>query len=211
MVRCTKEDALETRSSILDAAVDVFHSHGVSQTSLADIATAAGVTRGAIYWHFKNKSDLFDAMCERVRLPLEAMIESSADENAQDPLGHFRSWCLHALQEALHNPLSRKVFEIVMHKCEFVDPQDPILIRQRECFLQGRQNIERVLRLAVVKEQLPRKLDPAMAAIMVHAMLFGVLDHWLFSPDSFDLETQSGRVVDTCIHMLQTAPSLQKE
>ena len=58
MVRRTKEEAQETRNSILDAAERVFFEKGVSRTSLADIAQAAGVTRGAIYWHFAHKSDL---------------------------------------------------------------------------------------------------------------------------------------------------------
>ncbi|KSB87046.1 hypothetical protein LFZ31_05135 [Salmonella enterica subsp. enterica serovar Newport str. S09097] len=39
-------------------ALRLFSQQGVSATSLAEIANAAGVTRGAIYWHFKNKSDL---------------------------------------------------------------------------------------------------------------------------------------------------------
>src|ERR1700694_2113664 len=93
MARNTKEEALETRSRILDAAEDVFHARGVSGTSLADIAAATGATRGAIYWHFKNKSDLFNAMCERVRLPLEAIMEADAELQASDPMGHFhRPW-----------------------------------------------------------------------------------------------------------------------
>ena len=49
MVRKTKEEAQETRSAILDAAELVFKENGVSRTSLAEIATAAGVTRGAVY------------------------------------------------------------------------------------------------------------------------------------------------------------------
>ncbi len=56
----TKQKAEETRQQILDAAVREFSAHGVSRTSLTDIAIAAGVTRGAIYWHFKNKVDLFN-------------------------------------------------------------------------------------------------------------------------------------------------------
>ena len=210
MARSTKEEALETRSRILDAAVEVFHARGVSQTSLADVANEAGVTRGAIYWHFKNKSDLFNAMCERVRLPMEAMIQNSAEESAVDPLGQFRSWCLYALEEGAHNPQTRKVFAIILHKCEFVDPQDPIYMRQKECFLQGRINIQRILRYAVAKGQLPRNLDPLLAAIMVQALLSGILDNWLFSPESFELSEQTVRIVDLCIHTLQTAPSLQK-
>src|SRR5437660_4863612 len=90
MARCTKEEALETRSRILDAAEDVFFAQGVSRTSLADVATAAKVTRGAIYWHFRNKSDLFDAMVERVRMPMESIMTSNLDDPASDPLALLR-------------------------------------------------------------------------------------------------------------------------
>ncbi len=62
MVRRTKEDAQETRNRILDTAVEVFNRQGVAETSLNDIAREAGVTRGAIYWHFANKVSMFDAM-----------------------------------------------------------------------------------------------------------------------------------------------------
>ena len=54
MARRTRDEALETRNTILDTAERVFSERGVSHTTLADIAAAAGVTRGAIYWHFKN-------------------------------------------------------------------------------------------------------------------------------------------------------------
>ncbi|MDP1673909.1 MAG: TetR family transcriptional regulator, partial [Burkholderiales bacterium] len=57
MARRTKDEAVETRNQILDAAEKVFSARGVSRTSLADIAEAASVTRGAIYWHFKDKAD----------------------------------------------------------------------------------------------------------------------------------------------------------
>ena len=71
MARRTKEDALATRHQLLDAAERVFAEKGVSRTSLNDIAQAAGASRGAIYWHFKNKADLFNAMLERITLPME--------------------------------------------------------------------------------------------------------------------------------------------
>ena len=62
MVRRTKEEAQETRNRILDAAERVFVERGVGRSSLNEIATAAGVTRGAIYWHFQDKADVFNAM-----------------------------------------------------------------------------------------------------------------------------------------------------
>lgn len=65
MVRKTKEEAAETRSRLLDTAEEVFLREGVTRTSLQRIAEAAGLTRGAIYWHFQDKADLFNAMMER--------------------------------------------------------------------------------------------------------------------------------------------------
>jgi TetR/AcrR family acrAB operon transcriptional repressor len=79
MVRRTKEEAQETRNRILDTAEQVFVKKGVSNTSLAQLAEAAGVTRGAIYWHFRNKADLFDAMMSRVVLPMEEMAARAGD------------------------------------------------------------------------------------------------------------------------------------
>lgn len=62
MARKTKKESLETRQDILTAAARVFSTHGVAKTSLNDIAKEAGVTRGAIYWHFENKTDLFNEL-----------------------------------------------------------------------------------------------------------------------------------------------------
>lgn len=45
------------------------------------MAKEAGVSRGAIYWHFENKIDLFQAMLERLRLPLEELARASESED----------------------------------------------------------------------------------------------------------------------------------
>ena len=52
MARRTKQDAQATREALLDAAEHVFEQRGVARTSLNHIAEAAGLTRGAVYWHF---------------------------------------------------------------------------------------------------------------------------------------------------------------
>ncbi|WP_272942305.1 TetR family transcriptional regulator [Kingella kingae] len=54
-MRKTKEEAQKTRQHLLNAALEVFWRKGVTQASLHEIAVEAGVTRGALYWHFKNK------------------------------------------------------------------------------------------------------------------------------------------------------------
>ena len=81
-----KKKAADTRNSILDAAEDVFNDRGYSKTSLNEIALVAGVTRGAIYWHFKNKEDLFNEMCERVRTPMREQLEKAVADSAGNPI-----------------------------------------------------------------------------------------------------------------------------
>jgi TetR/AcrR family acrAB operon transcriptional repressor len=211
MARSTKEEALETRNRILDAAENVFHENGVSRTSLADVAHAADVTRGAIYWHFKNKSDLFEAMCKRVRLPMEAMVSTGKDGNESDPIGQLRATCIFILTETVRNPHSHKVFDILFHKCEYVDPIDPISVRQQECFLEGTANIERILRNAIARGQLPEDLDVATAGVMLRATVDGLLNNWLFAPGSFDLENNAEKLIDACIDTLRYAPSLRTQ
>ncbi len=210
MARSTKEEALETRARILDAAERVFHAQGVSHTSLADVAKAADVTRGAIYWHFKNKSDLFDAMCERVRLPMEAMMEESADQRSVDPLGQFVKIGVFVLKRVACDPQSRTIFDIIFNKCEFVDPNDPILVRQRECHMQGMISMQQTLENAIAKGQLPATLDIPMACLLVHATVTGLMNDWLFAPESFALEEVAEKMLLACIHSLKTAPSMQK-
>lgn len=202
MARCTKEKALETRERILDAAEDVFHAKGVSNTSLADVADAAELTRGAIYWHFKNKADLFDAMCQRIRQPMQTVIEATADINTSDPLGQLHEAGMHVMRQAVENPHHRKVLTILSHKCEFVAASDPILVKRQEWLAHGQFNLERILTNAKAKGQVPAELDIRLAALMLHVTFDGLLHLWLFSPESFDLVADAEKILDVAMSSL---------
>ena len=209
MARNTKEKAQETRERILDAAEDVFYDKGVSNTSLNDVAQAAGVTRGAIYWHFKNKSDLFDAMCRRVRDPMISMIEGMADRTTADPLGQLRTGCAFVMQQVVENPHYRKVLTILFHKCEFLDANDPILIFQKNWLVHGIDTVKNVLENAKEKKQLPSDLDIHTASILLHITFDGLLNSWLFMPDSFDLIDAAARINETVLDSIQTNLALR--
>ena len=57
----TKEEAERTRKAILKASLKVFSTKGYVRARLEDVAREAGVTRGAIYWHFDNKAKLYSS------------------------------------------------------------------------------------------------------------------------------------------------------
>ncbi|MBL4867857.1 MAG: TetR family transcriptional regulator [Pseudomonadales bacterium] len=84
MARKTKAEA--TRQTILTAALEVFASRGVAQASLEEIAREAGVTRGAVYWHFKNKGDVFWALYEQMYLPFYEMVLNDLTQDHPSPL-----------------------------------------------------------------------------------------------------------------------------
>ncbi len=62
MARKTKEDTEQTRLAILDSALLTFYEKGFSRTTFDEIAKRINLTKGAVYWHFKNKADLIAAI-----------------------------------------------------------------------------------------------------------------------------------------------------
>ncbi|ACC69669.1 TetR family transcriptional regulator [Paraburkholderia phymatum] len=208
MVRRTKEEAQETRTRILDAAEQVFSEKGVSRTSLADIAQTAGVTRGAIYWHFANKGELFTEMFDRVLLPLDELKAASVDPNEADPLGRLIEICTVCLRDTANDPHRRRVFDILFHKCEFVEEMGPVMARYQNTMREGLTNIQTCMRNAISKGQLPADMNVPVAASMVHAFISGSLKDMLFVPEVLDFGRHARQMVESMIDALRS-PALR--
>ena len=82
--------------------------------------------------------------------------------------------------------------------------------QRREVSLECNSRIALTLRNAVNRGQLPEDLDPARAAISIHAYIDGLLYQWLLASDSFELHAEAERWVDTGLDMLRWSPSLRK-
>ena len=76
MVRKTKIEAEKTRMEILNGALDVIYEKGYSAANLNEIATRIGMTRGAVYWHFRNKEDLFYSLIEELNQQIAEQFET---------------------------------------------------------------------------------------------------------------------------------------
>ena len=205
MARKTKDQALETRHLILDTAERLFSEKGVARTSLAEIAAAADVTRGAIYWHFKDKIDLFDAMLERMTLPIEEMLIEHAPMQAEDPLGYLRRAAFNVVRRTALDASRQRVFEIVMFKCEFVDEMHAVRERMASARDACLADIEAAVRAAKRKGQLPKATNPRRAAIGLHALIDGLIANWVIDPTRFSLEREGPRLVEMFIDGLACA------
>jgi len=205
MVRRTKEDAAITREQLLDAAT-VFRQRGVARSSLAEVAAAAGVTRGAVYWHFRDKADLCAAMCERALLPLETSLRDAGTAEHDDPMNVLRELALAALTRLATDPRSQAVFEVMLHESAESAEMAAIAERKHRERRQCLVHIERVVQQAIACGQLPEDTDASLAARALHACIGGIMQDWVLDPAAYDLAACAAGLVDAIVAGLRTAP-----
>ena len=195
MARKTKEEAQATRGRILDAAEHVFQARGVSRTSLHDIALAAGVTRGAVYWHFEDKGDLFNAMLERVFLPMEERKLALASASPGEVLPGVRTLLLDILALLVRDEQARRVAEIVTQRMEFVEEMSKVRQRRQQVRREFQRQLERALRQGQRSGEVVPAPSARQLALGLHALLDGLIHNWLFDP-SHDLRRVGAKAVD---------------
>jgi TetR/AcrR family transcriptional regulator, acrAB operon repressor len=206
MVRRTKADALSTRRQILDAAEAVFRARGVSRTSLQDVAAAAGVTRGAIYWHFKDKSEVFLGMMSRVCLPCEDADVAALSGMEGDALAQLTAMALEPLGELQQDAHLRQVFHIAMHCTEYTDELAPVRQQRLQAVRGYQAMMVALLERARRAGQLKPGLALASAAAGLYALVDGLMRHGTLAEGTFDLTAVGPVAVQTYIDGLRAQP-----
>ena len=195
-MRRTKEESAQTRQRILAAARDMFARQGVTRTSLEQIALAAGVTRGAIYWHFSNKTELFYAMREQVSLPCVDQVDPTLlGADPADPLAGVERLLRGLINRVETDLATRQTFQILTFKCEYVGEL------QRELELQLTHNREfmskltQAYRRAECANQLRADLKPELAALDTFSFLIGLLRLWLMDEDGMLVRNAAAELI----------------
>ncbi|MGD0672313.1 MAG: TetR family transcriptional regulator [Candidatus Binatus sp.] len=171
---------------LIDAAMDLFASYGYRGTSLARIARAAGVTKGALYWHFADKGEFFIAVVSKVLGEWELVFEKSAQAaNAVEFRAEFVRMfdTMAALNEK--NPWVSRLLLIIALESHKIGPR--VLRSMRKANLRGiasfRELVERGQRLGV----LAADLDPTWAATQIYSSYLGLAMLWYLHGPRFDL------------------------
>lgn len=206
MVRKTKEDAEITRQDIIHAAREMFLLKGVSRTSLEQIATHAGVTRGAVYWHFKNKAELFYAMREQVFLPLidrmdDTLLSDQELTADSDPLSRIEKSLLDTIKELDHDLATRQTYEVMMSKCEYVDEFADVL----QDILNNCSGIVEKYESAYEKAQklnlVQSPLSAKELAMDTHLFFSGLLHMWVKDADGSLFRNRAQTLIQTHIKL----------
>ncbi|WP_339649684.1 TetR family transcriptional regulator [Halopseudomonas pelagia] len=200
-MRRTKEDAEKTRLKIIEAALVLFSRNGFSNTTLAMIGTEAGYSRGPIYWHFKNKDDLYQAVLACSQEPLEQLINNAAREtgNPVEAIDTFaRQWLVLLAEDVWF----RQSFEILLNKTELTEAVAPTLKRERELTRHIVDTLAQLVAQAQQLKQIPATQPAEKLGLLVYTYLMGVTQSWLFAPELFSLKQEEAFFVQRLHGML---------
>jgi TetR/AcrR family acrAB operon transcriptional repressor len=191
-MRRTKAEAAETRCAVLTAAEKLFFEKGVANSTLDEIASAAGVTRGAVYWHFDSKSDLFLQLYNAAQLPRVNMSDAAGSGcEDTDPLLLVETIALDWF-EMLANDVQRQRLLTILLRTNFEGEFVPVLRELETLDDEHIKNMERIFAKAEDKGQLSPPWNPAACSRAVKWQMKGICWEWLLFGRKFDLVALGG-------------------
>jgi len=202
VVRKTKEEAELTRQAVVSAALKVFSRQGYAATRLDDIADEAGVTRGAIYWHFKNKADLYTELQFRAAERLERVIAEAVEEGGRE-IDIMRRIMIRIWSYLEEDEEFRAVQELSMLKSELTpDLQDGMAQK-----LEGMRSQAAWLSESVRRAIEQGDIDPDLAVEEVargyYAYLNGLVLMWVLDPSSFSIKASAPALAELFLRGLR--------
>lgn len=207
MARRTKQEADETREALLDAAEQVFLERGVARASLDEIARAAGCTRGAVHWHFRDKLGLFLALDERLVLLQDELRERLCCDPNRPPLEHMAYAISAAMDDLERDPRRKRLLTIMLRRCEYVEEMAPALERRRAADLAFRTTLREHFERAELRGELAPNWKPERAAFFFYALISGFLNEWLRGNAGFELAAEVGPAVCTFLACVAQQPA----
>lgn len=202
-MRKTKIEAQKTRQHLLDAALEVFWRNGVTRSSLQEIAQEAGVTRGALYWHFKNKEDLFDALFHCYFTPLVEPFDSDEAKASDNLWAHLRQSILGIFRRMAQDEKHQKFCNVLYMKCEASPANQAITELVEKYYEIGHGQIRSVMQLCHQRGLLPADTDLELSTLYLQSCVAGLIGIWNYNPGQFDILPAAERILDTCFSALQ--------
>lgn len=190
-MRRSKEDAEQTRQAVLDAAEEIFCSQGVAAATLEKISRRAGVTRGALYWHFKDKADLLAALHERSRPVQDALIRAAAQNGHEDPLGLLEQAAIDMLVAFEQDARQQRMFMIM----NFGSPDEGHTVWLQQVNTELFRTLLRLICQAEQKGELKPDFSANEVTVIMIATVNGLIGDWLRSGRLFPLADLGARLI----------------
>jgi len=194
-MRKTKEEAEETKKKIVESAVELFEINGYEATRIEDVAEKAGLTRGAVYWHFKTKVDLYEYILTMFEKRLDKLIEESARQTVS-PVSR--------LQWLIVNMITRQEILVGFRQMKMVAISNLKVIKSTNILRKrGEKTADKYMKVLrqIVTEgieagEIREDVDPAHAAWLTAFVVAGAIGINLHKPALSELRESVSDIID---------------
>jgi AcrR family transcriptional regulator len=171
------ERAAERRAAIVEAALDEFIARGFTATRLDDVAKRAGVAKGTIYLHFKDKESMFEELIRTAIVPLVGRLQAPppVGGSIRDALEGFAHAFIHEVATTRRGDIVRL---IVAEGPRFPSIAD---FYYREVIGRGLAGIRALIELGIARGEIKQKELPRFPQLLVAPALIAVIWQSLFS------------------------------
>ena len=166
MARRTRAEMEETRALLLATARKVFTERGYADTSMDDLTAQAGLTRGALYYHFGDKKGLLAAVVQQIDSEMDERLEAIST-NAEDAWQGFRRRCQAYLEMALEPDIQRIVLRDARAVLGGASPE-----AQRRCVESMQQLIDDMMQRGIIARAEPQILAALIYGSLAEATLW---------------------------------------
>ena len=189
-MRRTKEEAKATRQDVLRSALQVFSEKGYAATTLKEIADRAGVTRGAVYWHFDNKADLYNTLLAEFSAISSQVVAKAVEAGGTLPEILKRIF-VRLLQEVERDRELRAVLELELFTMLRISELEASRQKQLEAGEQLLAGIAQAMEEGIQAGSLRKDFEPITMARSFLAFQKGAIQLWLLNPKSFSLQLEA--------------------
>lgn len=202
MPRRTKAEAEKTKSIIIDAALKEFSARGIGATTLDHVAKSARVTRGAIYWHFKNKIELYEDVLLLSQQPIYSLVEHAKSDSQpayQRLHGFMTTWLMMLADDAKY----RDSFEILLNKTELTAEFAGTIENEKRLTKDVIALFDSLISAGVEDGSLKADVNRRQSSIALYAFLMGLTQSWLFNRRLFNLRKMASDLVSMSLDVIK--------
>jgi TetR/AcrR family transcriptional regulator, acrAB operon repressor len=205
MVRKTKEEAEATRQALLDSALIVFSQKGYAAARLEDVAEHAGVSRGAIYWHFGSKADLYNTLVSETLGRIQGVVDRAVRRGGSylDIQRRVMIYIITLLEE---DETYRAIQELTLFKTGLAPELEEGMRQKQQGMRQVEEEVAGYFRQGIELGEVRADLDPVMVSRSMLAYINGITLNWLLNPQAFSLRESAPALVDIFIRGIAARP-----
>jgi TetR/AcrR family acrAB operon transcriptional repressor len=172
LARKTKEEAQETREKLLGSALEVMSERPFSKVSMSDIAERVGLSKGALYWHFKNKNDLLVHLLEYLFSGVER--ELYKDYDPPKTFLDLRHFFKRKLEITMNSGKIQKMNKLFHRRLEWPDGLcERVIDTVRGMQLKENAVVTRIITRSRERGEIESEYSPEEISVLLSAMMHG--------------------------------------